>query len=184
MKKTQSKKEEVDQLLRKQVSEASEETKEKCSEINKLAGEFAHSVGMGWSELRKIKEGAYTGGMINFEKTEKELFNKLEKGRSEVRAELDELHRMLGKHEEKVRYKDEAEGELQALEEVKVMLGDKLRNIARRVERLKVRSHSNFAKLFAEAKEAEEEVKRTDEDILDFEREYTKFLSMVGKLSG
>jgi hypothetical protein len=97
---------------------------------------------------------------------------------------LDELHKILGKYEERVRYKDEAEGELQTLEEVKLMLGEKLKNISRRIERLKVRSRSDLVKLSAEANECEEEVRRSEVDILDFEKEYTKFLSMMGKISG
>jgi hypothetical protein len=165
------------------VSSVGEETKRKCAEFNRQQEDFARSLKKGWEKTGKIKENAYIIDM-GFEKNEKELYDKIEKSRSEVRAELDELHRILGKYEEKIRYKDEAEGELQALEEVKVMLGDKLNNIAKRIGRLKVRRNSDLTKLFAEAKECEEEVKRSGDDILDFEREYTKFLSMMGKISG
>lgn len=182
--KPQSKKEEVAEEPRKQIGEMSGETKKKCSEVNKLLGDFTKSVGAGWKGLGRIKERIYTGDMMSSEKTERELYSKLEKSREEVRAELDELHRILGRYEERVRYKDEADGELQALEEVKVMLGNKLRNIAKRIEKLKVRSKSDMTKLFAEAKECEDEVRRSEEDILDFEREYIKFLSMMGKISG
>ncbi len=167
---------------RKEISEA--ELKKKCSEVDRLWGDFTHSAGVGWKEVDKIKKEAHTKDAASSEQRERELFEKFESKRNEVRAELDELHRILGRYEERVRYKDEADGELQALEEVKVMLGEKLRNIARRAARLKVRPNSDLTKLYAEARECEEEAKRSEEDILDFEREYTKFLSMMGKMSG
>ena len=161
-----------------------EDMRKKCSEINRLWGDFTRSAERGLKELEMVKKEKCVDSAVKSESTEREFFNKFEERRNVVRAELDELHGILGKYEERVKYKDEAEGALQALEEVKVMLGEKLRNISRRIGRLRVRQRSDLAKLLVEAKECEEEVKRSEEDILDFEREYTKFLSMMGKISG
>jgi hypothetical protein len=166
----------------RQISEA--DLGKKCSEMDRLQKDFKSSVDANWEDVGKVRNSAYSGSTIGLEKNEKELYAKFESSRNEVRAELDELHKILGKYEERVRYKDEAEGELQTLEEVKLMLGEKLKNISRRIERLKVRSRSDLVKLSAEANECEEEVRRSEVDILDFEKEYTKFLSMMGKISG
>jgi hypothetical protein len=168
----------------KQAGVMSDEIRGKCSEINKLLGDLTRSMERNWKELRRIKDKTYSADTMVSEKVERELYGKLENSRNEARAELDELHKILQKYEKRVIYKDEAEGELQSLEEVKMLLWDKLRNISRRIERFKVRPRSDLAKLFAEAKECEDEVKKSEEDILDFEREYTKFLSMMGKISG
>jgi hypothetical protein len=156
----------------------------KCSEIKKLHDNVTKSLAASSKMVGRIKGRDYTANITKFESAEKELYDKLENSSNNVRTELDELHKILQKYEERVRYKDEAEGELQSLEEVKMLLWDKLGNISRRIRKLKVRPKSDLIKLFAEAKECEDEVKRSDEDILDFEREYTKFLSMMGKISG
>ena len=134
--------------------------------------------------LERIKRYAHPGEIEDFERKSSELLSKLYSCMAEVGKGLDELHRTLGKYEERVRDKDEAERELQVLEEVKVMLGNKFRILMKRIERLKVRKNSNLTKLFAEAKELEEEVMRSEGETMDFERDYTKFLSMMGKLSG
>jgi hypothetical protein len=171
-----------EKLVPEQVSEA--ELGKRCSEMDRLWKDFKSSVDASWKDAGKLRNSAYSGSTMGLEKNEKELYAKFESSREGVKVELDELHKILGKYEERIRYKDDAEGELQALEEVKVMLGEKLRNLSRRIDRLRVRSRSDLAKLSAEAKECEEEVRRSDVDILDFEREYTKFLSMMGKISG
>ncbi|NYZ76535.1 hypothetical protein H0N98_04770 [Candidatus Micrarchaeota archaeon] len=178
-------KEEAKEVPKEPVKQiGAEDMRKKCSEINRLWGDFTRSTERGLKELEMVKKEKCVDSAVKSESTEREFFNKFEERRNGVRAELDELHGILGKYEERVKYKDEAEGALQALEEVKVMLGEKLRNISRRIGRLRVRQRSDLAKLLVEAKECEEEVKRSEEDILDFEREYTKFLSMMGKISG
>jgi chromosome segregation ATPase len=166
------------------VSVASEETGRICSEINGLLLEFDKTVEIQRKELERIKACTRSGEIEEFDRKTRELLGRLENTTAEVKAGLDELHRTLGKFEEKVRYKDEAERELQTLDEEKVMLNNKLGGIMRRIENLKVRKGSNLIKLFAEAKEVEEEVRRSGEETLDFEREYTRFLSMMGKFSG
>jgi len=181
---TSSKKEQVAELFRKQVSGASKEMSARCSKIDKMLKETNGPIDAQRRELEKIKANARSCGITGHDKVESELLSKIKKKGAEVNKAFDELHSTLGVHEEKVRYKDEAERELLALEEIKVMLGNKLRNMAGRIDKLKVRKGSNPIKLLSEARELEEEVHRSGEETLDFEREYTKFLGIMGKLSG
>ncbi|MCX6777024.1 MAG: hypothetical protein NTY73_03595 [Candidatus Micrarchaeota archaeon] len=176
------KKEEVSTLLKIPASRPDDKTK-RYEAIKKTLEELKASVESERKELEKMK-GPDWVSIKRDNIAERGLYDEFERSRSDVKKELEGLHSLLGKYEEKIRYKDEAERELQSLEEIKVMLNAKLKNLMGRIEKIKVRKNSNLAKLFAEAKELDEEVRRSGEETLIFEKEYTVFLGMMGKLSG
>ncbi|MCX6775804.1 MAG: hypothetical protein NT130_03085 [Candidatus Micrarchaeota archaeon] len=181
-KKPLSKKEDVAALL-KMPTGRPDDKKKKYDVIKKTLEELKASMEAEKKELEKMR-GPNWVGIERYDSAERGLYDEFERSRSDVKKELESLHGLLGKYEEKIRYKDEAERELQSLEEIKVMLNAKLKNLMGRIEKIKVRKNSNLAKLFAEAKELEEEVRRSGEETVIFEKEYAVFLSMMGKLSG
>jgi len=176
------KKEEVSALLKMPTGRPDDKTK-RYEAIKKTLERLKASMESEKKELEKMK-GPNWAGIERYDSAERGLYDEFERSRSDVKKELEGLHSLLGKYEEKIRHMDEAERELQSLEEIKVMLNAKLKNLMGRIEQIKVRKNSNLAKLFAEAKELEEEVKRSGEETMVFEKEYIMFLSMMGKLSG
>lgn len=175
-----SKREELEELF----GRIEEKEKGESKEAERLLGELGKSLEKHGVTIIEIKKRMNSDKIVELDGRRKELLNELERMKKEMEVEFKELHKMIEKYERRIRYKDEAERQLLALEEIKVMLTDKLRRTMERINRLKVRKGSDIAKLFSEAKELDSEVERSGEEVLDFEREYTKFLSMMRELSG
>ncbi|MEM3555183.1 MAG: hypothetical protein QXF56_00440 [Candidatus Micrarchaeia archaeon] len=173
------KKEELKEMFSRSLGQVERE-----KEVNRVVSELESSWSRYNAELVEIRKRTHAGRIGELEGKRRELQGKVEKKMEEVRKELDGLHKMIEKYEKKIREKDEAERELMALEEIKVMLSERLRRIMERVSRLKVRKGSDIEKLLSEARELEVEVERSGEEVLDFEREYSKFLSIMKELSG
>ncbi|QLJ52838.1 MAG: hypothetical protein Sv326_0663 [Candidatus Fermentimicrarchaeum limneticum] len=178
------KKEQLAEMFKRQAVAAPAVDKRKRAEFDKLMKDLDGSLQAQYNELLSLKKEINSGEVCEACRKERDFFCMVEKKREEVKRELDELHKTLGEYEDRVRYKDEAERELQGLEEINLMLRSKLKEMIGGLEKLKVRKGANLQKLFSEAKGLDEEVDRTGEEVLDFEREYAKFLGMMRKLSG